>query len=391
MAMSVNTNLGSLSAQRNLGASQSSLSTSMSRLSSGLRINNAKDDAAGLAIADRMNAQVKGMNVAIRNANDGISMVQTADSALSKITESLQRMRELAVQSANGTNTAADRANLTKEFNALGDEIGRVIDGTSFNGKNLFKLSGVDSSGTAIAAGNNTTDLSIQVGANTGSTDQISITMTDLSLSSNDDVASPPDVTGKLATNTPAGTAGTLGISMVYKNSASNTDTTNKVYNWDGGGGVNAAGNLLSLDPVAVTYTDGGGVTHNGTVSSTGYYGGGSVYGGVAATTTDGTSVSTDMASGGDVMATIATLDLAIDDVSTLRANFGAAQNRLEAAISNLQSSAENTSTARSRIMDADFATESSNMARAQILQQASMAMLAQANQNPQQVMKLLQ
>src|SRR3954468_10343458 len=138
MPMTINTNLISMNAQRNLNMSQSSLSTSMQRLSSGLRVNSAKDDAAGLAIAERMNAQVRGMNVAIRNANDGISLAQTAEGALGKIGDSLQRMRELAVQSANATNSSSDRTNLDSEFSQLQSEISRVVGGTTFNGTSLF-------------------------------------------------------------------------------------------------------------------------------------------------------------------------------------------------------------------------------------------------------------
>ena len=141
MASTINTNISSLNAQRNLSASQNSLSTSMQRLSSGLRVNSAKDDAAGLAIAERMNAQVRGMNVATRNANDGISLAQTAEGALGKIGDNLQRMRELAVQSRNATNSAGDRTNLQKEFTQLQDEISRTIDGTKFNGQTIFAAS----------------------------------------------------------------------------------------------------------------------------------------------------------------------------------------------------------------------------------------------------------
>src|SRR3954469_23736527 len=142
MASTINTNVASLNAQRNLAASQSSLSTSMQRLSSGLRVNSAKDDAAGLSIAERMNAQVKGMNVAIRNANDGISLSQTAEGALGKVGDSLQRMRELAVQSANGSNSDADRTNLNEEYQQLSEEVTRVLGGTKFNGQNLFDATG---------------------------------------------------------------------------------------------------------------------------------------------------------------------------------------------------------------------------------------------------------
>ena len=164
MGMSVTTNIQSMNAQRNLGGSQSALATSMQRLSSGLRVNSAKDDAAGLAIAERMNAQVKGMNVAVRNANDGISLSQTAEGALGKVGDMLQRMRELAVQSRNATNSDGDRANLNKEFAELQKEIDRTVKNTSFNGKKLFATGG--------------TDLEFQVGDKTTANDRITVSST---------------------------------------------------------------------------------------------------------------------------------------------------------------------------------------------------------------------
>jgi flagellin len=284
MASTINTNVASLNAQRNLSASQSSLSTSMQRLSSGLRVNSAKDDAAGLAIAERMNAQVRGMNVAIRNANDGISLAQTAEGALSKVGDSLQRMRELAVQARNATNSSSDRDSMNKEYGELAKEIQRVIGGTTFNGKAILGADG----GTQ----------SFQVGAGVASFDTIDI------------------VTSKLTTNT--------------------------------------------------------------TISSVAGSGG-------SAPTGIGSGVST-----AQVGSTITDIDSAIDAINSERATLGASQSRFESVISSLQISVENQSAARSRIMDADFATETANLSRAQILQQAGNAMVAQANQMPQQVLQLL-
>ena len=276
MALTINTNMQSLNAQRNLSTSQSSLSTSMQRLSSGLRVNSAKDDAAGLAIADRMNTQVRGMNVAIRNANDAISYSQTAEGGLGKIGDAFQRMRELAVQSANGTNTAPDRLNLQAEFAQLQAEVTRLTDNTKFNGEAVLKN----------AVGPKT----FQVGADVGQT--IDIAATDLS-----------------AGDTAAAVAATILIS--------GADAT----------GANAA---------------------------------------------------------------ITAIDLALTAVNTERSKFGAAQNRFESVVANLQVSAENQGAARGRIMDADFATETANLSRAQVLQQAGTAMVAQANQLPQGVLALL-
>jgi flagellin len=274
MSQTINTNIVSLNSQRNLSMSQSSLATAMQRLSSGLRVNSAKDDAAGLAIAERMNAQVRGMNVAVRNANDGISLAQTAEGALGKLSEMMQRMRELAVQSANATNGAGDRASLDAEYQQLSAEIGRTINTTQFNG--LAILSG----------GAGAQDF--QVGANSGET--VTITTTDMSANAN------------------------------------------------------------------ITAVTGGGLTT------------------VAASTQALTDI-----------------DAALDTVNGERALYGAVQNRFEAVISTLQVSAENQSAARSRIMDADFAAETAALSRAQILQQAGNAMVAQANQLPQQVLSLLQ
>ncbi len=313
MPQTINTNIVSLNAQRNLNASQTSLSTSMQRLSSGLRVNSAKDDAAGLAIAERMNTQVRGMNVAMRNANDGISLSQTAEGALGKIGDNLQRMRELAVQSRNATNSDGDRENLQKEFLQLQNEIERTVDGTKFNGGALF------ASGAA-------TTLSFQVGAGTNTTDHI-------------------DINGAVL----GGGSAMSAASAIASTSASAepdliaTITTQ----WDGTSGVAIGGNV------------------NGAAS--------------------GSAVSTTQ-----IDDAINMIDSALNVINDKRASFGAAQNRFEAVISNLQVNAENQAAARGRIMDADFAAETANLSRSQILQQAGTAMVAQANQLPQQVLSLL-
>jgi flagellin len=287
MPQTINTNLVSLNAQRNLSMSQASLATSMQRLSSGLRVNSAKDDAAGLAIAERMNAQVRGMNVAVRNANDGISLAQTAEGALGKVSDSLQRMRELAVQARNATNSNQDKDSLDKEFGELAKEIQRVLGGTSFNGKNIL----------GAQAGTQT----FQVGANTTANDTIDIITTNM-------VTSP-------AITTVAGTD-------------------------NAGTGRAGIGSAATGSMIATVITD---------------------------------------------------IDTAIDTVNSERATLGASQSRFDAVISNLMIASENQSAARSRIMDADFAAETANMSRANILQQAGNAMVAQANQLPQQVLRLLQ
>ena len=276
----INTNIMSLNAQRNLSATQSALATSVQRLSTGLRVNSAKDDAAGLAIAERMNTQVRGMNVAIRNANDAISLSQTAEGSLSKINDMGQRMRELAVQSANATNSDSDRKNLDAEYQALAQEIKRNLAGAAFNGTKLFA--------TAAA-------LTFQVGANAATTDQITIKTENL--------------------------AGENSIVEV----------------------IGAAG-------------------------------------------ADAASIGT--AAGAS--AALGKLDTMLATVNAKRAEFGATQNRFEAVIQTLQVSAENQTAARSRIMDADFASETAALTRAQVLQQAGTSMLSQANSLPNNVLSLL-
>lgn len=275
MASIINTNIASLNAQRNMTTSQTNLNTSLQRLSSGLRINSAKDDAAGLSIATRMDAQVRGSNVAIRNANDAISYAQTADGALGNVTDALQRMRELAVQSANATNNAGDRTNLNAEFTQLQAEITRITGTTKFNGNAVL-------TGTA-----NT----FQVGADTS--DTISVTGTDL--------------TAAAAKTALAAAPGTNDVTTAAKATSS-----------------------------------------------------------------------------------VTAIDLALDEINTERATFGAVQNRFNSVVTNLQNKVENTSAAKSRIMDADFAAETANLTRSQILQQAGTAMLAQANSIPNNVLSLL-
>ena len=276
----INTNLMSLNAQGNLAATKGDLSKSIQRLSTGLRVNSAKDDAAGLAIANRMDAQARGMNVAVRNANDGISMAQTAEGALGKVTDMMQRMRELAVQAANASNTNTDRTSLNAEFTQLGAEVDRTLQATRFNGQ-------------AILAGN-AGGLQFQVGANNATSDQLTVTTTNMSTAA-----------------------------------------------------------------------------------------------AISAVTTASSAVLTGTTSA-NATAMITALDTAIDTINSERATYGAVQNRFEAVIANLQIGSENQTAARSRIMDADFAKETANLTRAQILQQAGTAMLAQANAAPQGVLALL-
>lgn len=283
MSMQINTNIGALSAQRNLTHSSAALATSMERLSSGLRINSAKDDAAGLAISNKMTSAIRGMTVAVRNANDGVSMAQTAEAGLGNISETMQRMRDLAVQASNfGATSDADRNKMQTEYKQLGAELTRIITNTEFNGKKVLAGS--------LANAN------FQVGAGTATDNQISINITNVATAS--------------------------GVVSVI---------------------ARAAGNGI-----------GSGVT------------------------------ATSMA------ANITALDSAIAKVDSNRSTLGAVQNRFITTIANLQSSIENQSAARSRILDADFAVETASLSRNQILQQAGTAMLAQANQSGQGVLSLL-
>jgi len=290
----IGSNISSLRASNAGVNAQQALSTSMERLSTGKRINSAKDDAAGLAIASSMTAQIKGMNQGVRNANDGISMAQTAEGALEEVSNMLQRMRELQVQSENGTYSSDDKANITTEQTALAKQIDSVLKTTEFNGKKLFN-------GTA---GTDGTDgkLKVQTGANTD--DSVEIDFADM---------------------TAAYDADTKSVSQVL--SFATRDATT------------------------------GAVTADATLRAA---------------------------------ATLDDYDGALSAVATQRASLGATQNRLESAVNNMTSNATNLSDARSRIEDADFSTETTALAKAQILSQASTAMLSQANQSAQGVLKLL-
>ena len=289
MAQVINTNVMSLNSQRALGKSSMSMQTSLERLSSGLRINRAKDDAAGLAISERFTSQIRGLDQAVRNANDGISMLQTAEGALGEIENSLQRMRELAVQAKNGTYNHSDRLSLQDEFNALQTEITRITDVTEFNNINLLGTAG---------------SLQLQVGWENGTNNVIKVSTLDLKTASN------------------------------------------------GSGGIMAT-----------------------------------LSGGTSTRLVGTTSGGSDM---NRISAALTNITNAIDAISNRRADFGALQNRLESSVRNMENVIENQSAARSRVLDADFARETANLTRTQILQQAGTAMLAQANSLPQNVLSLL-
>ncbi|MNQ92629.1 Flagellin [compost metagenome] len=280
MALTVNTNVTSLNVQKNLNRASDALSTSMTRLSSGLKINSAKDDAAGLQIATRMTSQIRGQTMAIKNANDGISIAQTAEGAMQEQTNILQRMRELAVQSRNSSNSDTDRDALNTEFAQMSDELTRIANSTQLNGKDLLKAA---------------TTMTFQVGSNTGPENQIDIKLADL-------------------------TAATLSVDS---------------------GSIAISGDDTAIQAAFLGAVD--------------------------------------------------AIDAALKTINTTRADLGAAQNRLTSTISNLQNINENASAALGRVQDTDFAAETAQLTKQQTLEQASTAILAQANQLPSAVLKLLQ
>ncbi|URI08014.1 flagellin [Aquincola tertiaricarbonis] len=397
MAMTINTNVTSLTAQRNLNASQSSLTTSMQRLSSGVRVNSAKDDAAGLAIAERMNAQTRGLSVAARNANDGISLAQTAEGALGKVGDMLQRMRELAVQSANATNSDTDRSALQAEVVQLRDEIDRVAKNTSFNGKKLLDGS--------FAAGN------FQVGANSGQVISIAA-ITNSSASGLSSVvygsASSTNIsTGALTTLTEI-TNGSLAVQVSGVSFSLGNLSTARTAEERLGQVVEAINRLTSDTGLTAflkketdnSYTmdfrsdklDSSGAAV--AISLTGFSAATTGVSTASITAGSGTSIAgidkLSISTSKDAWLAMKQIDDALTQINGARAGLGAVQSRFENAVSNIQTQAENTSAARGRIVDADFAAETANLSKAQILQQAGTAMVAQANQLPQQVLQLL-
>lgn len=487
MAQIINTNIASLTAQRNLNSSQSSLATSMERLSSGLRINSAKDDAAGLAISERMTSQIRGLNQAIRNANDGISFAQTAEGALSTTGDALQRIRELAVQSANDTNSTSDRASLQEEVAQLIAEVDRIANNTQFNGQNVLdgsvsnllfqvgananqtiSVSGVDakastlganatitSTGTtlanSLAAGGYTTPSSVLVINGTTITttsDGVSSTDADVSAkavaaginasSSTTGVSATANATtmnlGAITADADGITgAGDLSINGVdisvaailsgdsdsalrdAINAVSNqtgvtasldassnmiltaSDGRNIALAADGGNDVNVFGEAntdisgaedevvvgtitMDSDTAIVVNTGLLNTTHGMTITA-----------GTVNITTTNSVTNLDISTQTGANDTITNVDRALDAVNSLRSTFGATQTRFESTITNLSITSENLSAARSRIRDADFAAETAAMTRSQILQQAGIAMVSQANAQPQSVLSLLQ
>lgn len=457
MSQVINTNILSLTAQRNLNESQNSLQTSIERLSSGLRINSAKDDAAGLAIAERFSTQIRGLEQAQRNANDGISFAQTAEGSLGTINDSLQRVRELAVQSVNDTNSAADRESLNNEVQQQIAEINRVASSTEFNGENILdgsannltfqvganegqtiSVDGVDARGSQLGAetfsGGSFTQgglssLSDNLTINGETVDLSGVTTGEDVVAAINLVAADSGVTASQDSTTtvnagafsaPSGSTGTLtinGVDVTIADGASQTEAVEAINAVSSQTGVTASVDgssntvLESASGADITVTDGdslqGGISG---ATATTYEAGIELSTEVGASITTGGSDTTSLGLGSagtlgtsaDILSNVnvltgdnasdalGTIDAALSQVNGLRAELGAVQSRFENTITNLETTSENLSAARSRIQDADFAAETASLTQAQILQQAGISALSQANAAPQNVLSLL-
>jgi len=375
MALTVNTNISSLTVQKNLNNAQKNLNTAMTRLSTGLRINSAKDDAAGLQISNRLSSQINGLNKAVDNANDAISIAQTAEGALQESTNILQRMRVLAVQSANGSNSEDDRSSLNQEFESLTAELTRISDTTTFGGGStaVTLLNG--------DAGTNGT-MTFQVGANANET--VSFTLNDMSAKalkgSYSSASGTIDLTDKLSGAASGATeAGSVNLTV---------DGKAYTVDYDKGATVNDIVSALNSNISGITAVA---ADSSGTITLTSS----KALGGDATDTavTSGSLSVQDLniKNASNAQQAIQVIDGALKQIDTQRSALGAVQNRLDSTISNLQNIAENATSARSTIQDADFAAETAEMTKQQTLQSAATAVLAQANQLPSAVLKLLQ
>ncbi|WP_153136699.1 flagellin [Paraburkholderia agricolaris] len=382
--LGINSNINSLVAQQNLNGSQSALSQAITRLSSGKRINSAADDAAGLAISTRMQTQINGLNQGVSNANDGVSMIQTASSALSSLTSSLQRIRQLAVQASTGTLSPNDQAALQKEVSAQISEVNRIASQTTYNGTNILDGS----------AGN----VTFQVGANVGQTISLNLTQSMSAAKIGGGLVQKGQTVGTVAVTTDAAGAYT---------SAANPAITSVNVLSDGNGGftfTDQNNQALSATAVGAIFSSGattgsGTAITNLTLSSTLATSMGTTAGNAATAaiaqinainappTVSNLNIST-VTGANEAMVSI---DNALQTVNNLQASLGAAQNRFTAIATSQQAESTDLSSAQSQITDANFAQETANLSKAQVLQQAGISVLAQANSNPQQVLKLLQ
>ncbi len=393
MALSVNTNASALNTQRNLNASSNNLATSLQRLSTGSRINSAKDDAAGLQIANRLTSQINGLNIAVKNSNDGISMAQTAEGALEQSTTILQRMRDLSLQAANGSNSEKERGALNSEVDELKKELDRISNTTSFGGKKLLD----GSFGTT----------TFQVGSAANET--ISVKIDQMSTASLEGKYFESTVATATATGTAATASGSISVGVTVNGKVSTITTNIKVgdkvedvnqaiataiNDVNAGVGafvdstgvklmseVNTKGDANALTAVSLNLEGGTGIALGDytEVPGTGLVG-----------VKEMKVSAIDISSVEGAQKAVLTIDQAIQSIDAQRADLGAVQNRFENTIGNLQNISENVSAARGRIQDTDFASETANLSKQQILQQAGTAILAQANQLPQAVLSLL-
>ncbi len=380
MAQTINTNVMSLNAQRNLNMSQGSLAVSLQRLSSGMRINSAKDDAAGMAITERFTSQIRGLDQASRNANDGISLAQTAEGALVEVTNNLQRVRELAVQASNATNSQSDRDALQLEVGQALQEIDRVANQTKFNGVALLDGS---FSGAVF-----------QVGANAGETISVA-SIADVNIAALGSVTQSQTSVAVSAITAPGTSIAAGGIEVngvdigAIGAAGSALERAGQL--------VNAINTVSTASGVGATYnastneiilTGSGNIAVTGTLNDATIGGLTNATAATASTTTGITTLSVSSYTGAQLA--IQQMDSALTQVNTARGNLGALQNRFTSVVASLTATSENLSASRGRIQDADFAKETANLTRAQILQQAGTAMLAQANAVPQNVLSLL-
>lgn len=383
MGMTINTNLSALTAYRNLNTTAGDLNKSLEKLSSGLRINRAADDAAGLAISESLKSQVGGLKVAARNAQDGISVVQTAEGSLGEVQSVLQRLRDLSVQAANDSNNSDARANIATEATQLVSELDRISKTTNFNGTKL--LDGTASLKFQVGA-NGTADDTIQVDLSGANVAGIASALNNASTGVSVDVLTPTAVAGAQSFTVTEGTTSTtitttLGAAGTYTSVADVADALNQ----DAGFSSKLSATVNDDNQLVVTSKSGGTVVGGSTAGTQGAAGTG------LATSVANTGSGLDFTSNAGAQAAISLIDQKISDVSTARAKIGAYQNRFEHTINNINVAVENLSASQSRITDTDMASEMVNFTRSQILQQAGTAMLAQANQLPQSVLKLLQ
>lgn len=397
MALTVNTNIASLNTQRNLSSSSNALNTSLQRLSTGSRINSAKDDAAGLQIANRLTSQVNGLGVAVRNANDGISLAQTAEGALQQSTNILQRMRDLSLQSANGSNSGTERAALSSEVTQLKKELDRVSNTTTFGGQKLLDGNfGVKSFQVGSAA-NESVSVSLSSSAAKSLKgefyEQVLTGVTALAAVPKDGELNIAVTTTSGSANVKVGVKATDSVDDINKKIAAGIGESNL-----GVGGFSIAGgntmNVVSAEDMStgtransltsIVVTDGAGIKATGATIT------GTVTAALPAAQTNSDISLVDISTAEGAQKAVLVIDQALSSIDSQRAELGAVQNRFDNTIANLQNIGENVSAARGRIQDTDFAAETANLSKNQILQQAGTAILAQANQLPQAVLSLL-